>query len=254
MGGTFFCDVSANVWDADARNQYRCLLPVFSCRREECYGPMNAKCLTIQSCKGFVYLYMVMGKINHWSKSHIFSKTLSYMFGGRGGKKKRGNQGCSRLHWSEVSSCQGSARVQSNERLVHCHMSLLFLCGRHHSWEVGWAFNISIYPQSSCAPESSNQQTPATTPTSAMIPPTSQSAPVISCGPNRLRPLSMPSAETASVSGFLVFGFFWAVQSKLVPPTHKHPSWEMESPFTAWFRPTSCHFSSHTHTFLHIHH
>lgn len=29
------------------------------------YGPMNAKCLTIQSCKGFVYLYMVMGKINH---------------------------------------------------------------------------------------------------------------------------------------------------------------------------------------------
>lgn len=111
MGGTSFCDVSANVWDADARNQYRCLLPVFSCRREECYGPMNAKCLTIQSCKGFVYLYMVMGKINHWSKSHIFSKTLSYMFGGRGGKKKRGNQGCSRLHWSEVSSCQGSARV-----------------------------------------------------------------------------------------------------------------------------------------------
>lgn len=208
MGATFFCDVSANVWDADARNQYRCLLPVFSCRREECYGPMNAKCLTIQSCKGFVYLYMVMGKINHWSKSHIFSKTLSYMFGGRGGKK-RGNQGCSRLHWSEVSSCQGSARVQSNERLVHCHMSLLFLCGRHHSWEVGWAFNISIYPQSSCAPESSNQQTPATTPTSAMIPPTSQSAPVISCGPNRLRPLSMPSAETASVSGFLFFVFFF---------------------------------------------
>lgn len=29
------------------------------------YGPMNAKCVTIQSCKGFVYLYMVMGKINH---------------------------------------------------------------------------------------------------------------------------------------------------------------------------------------------
>lgn len=29
------------------------------------YGPMNAQCLTIQSCKGFVYLYMVMGKINH---------------------------------------------------------------------------------------------------------------------------------------------------------------------------------------------
>lgn len=85
-------------------------------------------------------------------------------------------------------------------------MSLLFLRGRHHSWEVGWAFNISIYPQSSCAPESSNQQTPATTPTSAMIPPTSQSAPVISCGPNRLRPLSMPSAETASVFGF---GLFW---------------------------------------------
>lgn len=81
-------------------------------------------------------------------------------------------------------------------------MSLLFLCGRHHSWEVGWAFNTSIYPQSSCAPESSNQQTPTTTPTSAMIPPTSQSAPVISCGPNRLRPLSMPSAETAS--GFVL--------------------------------------------------
>lgn len=29
------------------------------------YGPMNANCVTIQSCKGFVYLYMVMGKINH---------------------------------------------------------------------------------------------------------------------------------------------------------------------------------------------
>lgn len=29
------------------------------------YGPMNAQCVTIQSCKGFVYLYMVMGKINH---------------------------------------------------------------------------------------------------------------------------------------------------------------------------------------------
>lgn len=31
-------------------------------------GPMNATCVTMQSCKGFVYLYMVMGKINHWSK------------------------------------------------------------------------------------------------------------------------------------------------------------------------------------------
>lgn len=38
------------------------------CLQEECYGPMNAQCVTIQSCKGFVYLYMIMGKINHWSK------------------------------------------------------------------------------------------------------------------------------------------------------------------------------------------
>lgn len=134
-------------------------------------------------------------------------------------EKKQGNQGCSRLHWSEVSSCQGSARVQSNERLVHCHMSLLFLCGRHHSWEVGWAFNISIYPQSSCAPESSNQQTPAST----MIPPTS------SCDllwPKPSPPLSMPSAETA-IGFVLVFWFFCFFElfsrSSRRPPTNTPP-------------------------------
>lgn len=62
MDGTFVTSVQRS--DADARSQ-----PVstkcFHVAVRSAYGPMNAKCVIIQSCKGFVYLYMVMGKINH---------------------------------------------------------------------------------------------------------------------------------------------------------------------------------------------
>lgn len=60
MDGTFVTSVQRRGADVGISRRRG-----FSVAVRSAFGPMNAKCVTIQSCKGFVYLYMVMGKINH---------------------------------------------------------------------------------------------------------------------------------------------------------------------------------------------
>ena len=92
---------------------------------------------------------------------------------------------------------------------------------RHHNQEgVGLQLSdISIYPQSSCAPEPSDQHNTCTpSPASAMIP---QNQPISSCDlwPKPSQPLSMPSAKRLVA--------FWAVVAK-------HPGKNGVTKFTAW--------------------
>lgn len=67
MDGTFVTSVQH--LDADAKKGGGGIVGVshqcFHFVTRSAYGPTNAKCVTIRSCKGFVYLYMIMGKINH---------------------------------------------------------------------------------------------------------------------------------------------------------------------------------------------